>query len=165
MSKHFQKVHSDETVAMVVQFARTNPDLSKAAIGRMLREGRFPGIEGPYYVIDRTVRDWCKDADERDDPGSTQYDQMQRLARDTFELCESELAQIKQEAKPLKKGEDRKRVPADPARLKHLLATAQSAWAIIAPAIPDPEEGEEGPEKPPEPPTDPEAVKVLDAFK
>lgn len=164
MNKYFQRIHSDETKATVVQFAKNNPDLSKAAVGRMLREGRFPGYPDPYYVLDRTIREWCNEAAERDLPGSTEFGAMQLLAKETFELCQLELRQIKQAATPVKKGEDRERVPADPARLKHLLATSQAAWAIIAPSIPEPEEGAGGAEAAPKPEVDEEVGKVLDAF-
>lgn len=168
MNHHFQKVHSDQFKARVVQFRLDNEKLSVAAIGRMIRgedvENPFPGLTGPYYVTDETIRGWVHDHQMRTDPRQTDYDKMQRLALDVFELCEAEIAEIKDAANPTGKNE---RVAPDPARLQRLLETSQKAWKVVESAAPDPEPGNGGeePEPAPEPPADPGAQAVMDAFE
>jgi hypothetical protein len=166
---HFQKIHSDQLRMAVVRMKLdTHPDIAVAEIGRMIRQGRMPGFEdlGPNYKIrDETLRTWVNEATLERDPKNTEYDEMQRLAKEVFDLCKDELEEIRRLAKPSKHDKEAKRVSPDPARLKNLLATSQAAWAVIRPVADPPAPGEKPEvEKPVQPAVDPEAQKVADAF-
>jgi transposase-like protein len=131
--KHFQKIHSDELRAAVVEIA-LKQGTSGAAIGRMIRAGQVPGFPTPEHINDQTVRNWINDA--RDDAATREMDDMQRLAKQVFDVTQQEIQEIKRQSNPNRPASVKARTEPDPTKLRRLLETAQVAWRAMHPATP-----------------------------
>lgn len=131
--RHFQKIHSDELKAAVVDIA-LRQKISGAALGRMIRAGQVPGFPDPEHINDQTVRDWINQA--KWDAETAQMDDMQRLAQEVFNVAQQEIKEIKRKSNPNRTAAAGKRTEPDPAQLRRLLETAAAAWKQIHPSAP-----------------------------
>jgi predicted RNA-binding Zn ribbon-like protein len=130
MAKHFQKIHSDELKAAVVEIA-LRQGTSGAALGRMIRAGQVPGFPDAAHINDQTVRDWINQA--KWDAETASLNQMQRLAQEVFNVAQQEIREIKRRSNPNRPANAGERVQPDPAQLRKLLETAAAAWKVIHP--------------------------------
>jgi transposase-like protein len=131
--KHFQKIHSDELRAAVVEIA-LKQGTTGAALGRMIRAGQVPGFPKPEHINDQTVRNWINDA--RDDAATREMSEMQRLAKQVFDVTQQEIQEIKRQSNPNRPAGVKPRTEPDPAKLRRLLETAQVAWLVMHPVAP-----------------------------